>query len=169
MKTISVLSKFESNPLWGYHLPIDTEIANKLINGKERRVVCTLNNLKKLQSGLMPSPLGYFIMINQNTIKELSLRLGDKVALELVKDNSEYGMEMPDELRELLFQDAEGSTFFHQLTPGKQRSLIYLVAKVKNMNSRLNRSLAIVYHIKEMKGKIDFKILNETIKYYNNL
>jgi hypothetical protein len=55
------------------------------------------------------------------------------------------------------------------LTKGKQRGLIYIVTKVKNTNSRLNKSLAIIEHLKDVKGNLEYKMLNEKIKYYNNL
>ena len=162
------LAQFESNPLWGYHLPISTEVAEALIEGNDRRMVCTIQG-QELHVALMPNKLEYFIMMNKGLVQQLGLKIGQKVEISLVKDQSEYGMDMPEELRELLYQDDEGKEFFHALTPGKQRSLIYLVSKVKNTHSRLNKALAIVHHLKEMQGKLDFKLLNETIKYYNNL
>jgi uncharacterized protein YdeI (YjbR/CyaY-like superfamily) len=76
---------------------------------------------------------------------------------------------MPEELQVLLDQDDMGNELFHALTKGKQRSLVYLVSKVKNSNSRLNKSLAIIEHLKDVKGKLDYRMLNEKIKYYNNL
>ena len=85
------------------------------------------------------------------------------------KDLSEYGHEMPEEMQVLLDQDEVGSGYFYGLTKGKQRGLVYIVTKVKNINSRLNKSLAILEHLKDVKGKLDYKMLNEKIKYYNNL
>jgi len=68
-----------------------------------------------------------------------------------------------------LDQDEEGNAFFRSLTPGKQRSLIYIVTTVKNPESRMKKSLAIIHHLKLAKGKLDFRQLNTWIKYYNNL
>jgi len=67
----------------------------------------------------------------------------------------------------LLEQDDEGRIFFEKLTPGKKRSLVYLVGKVKNIDSQLNKGLAILDHLKSVEGKLDFKKLNELIKDYN--
>lgn len=170
MEYRTTLEHFQNSPLWGYHLPIDTAVAEQFIEGNDRRVRCTINGQETIQAALMPHKLvGYFIMTNKKLVTKLGLQAGAAVELILEKDTSEYGMDMPDELRELLNQDEDGSEYFHALTPGKQRSLIYIVAKVKNTNSRLNKSLAIVHHLKEFKGKIEYKALNETIKYYNNL
>lgn len=169
MKYSTTLEHFNDSPLWGYHMPISHEFAEQFIDGNDRRVLCTINGQVTIQAALMPNPMGYFIMTNKKLISKLGLQVGSGVELLIEKDTSEYGLDMPDELRELLNQDDEGSEYFHALTKGKQRSLIYIVAKVKNTNSRLNKSLAIVHHLKEFQGKLDFKVLNQTIKYYNNL
>ncbi|MBK8517794.1 MAG: hypothetical protein IPL55_16360 [Saprospiraceae bacterium] len=59
--------------------------------------------------------------------------------------------------------------FFHALTPGKQRSLIYIVGKVKNTESKIRKSLAIADHLTSNKGKIDGKLLYEALKEYNKI
>lgn len=169
MNYSTTIEHFNDNPLWGFHIPVSNEVATQFIDGKDRRIICTINGKETIQAALMPYPLGYFIMTNKKLVAKLGLRAGAKVDLVIEKDTSEYGLDMPDELRELLNQDDEGSKHFHALTKGKRRSLIYIVAKVKNTNSRLNKALAIVHHLKEFQGNLDFKVLNETIKYYNNL
>lgn len=116
-------------------------------------------------------PLGngdWYVLMNEKLAKKLDIQIGDNVTLEIEKDTSKYGMEIPEELEELLQQDPEGEQHFHSLTPGKQRNLIYIVGNVKNSNSRLNKALAIMHHLKEFEGKLDFKILNQTIKEFNN-
>ncbi len=160
------LEKFQSD-LWGRHFPIPLEIAEQLIEGKNRRVICSINNLHTMQAALMPDKGNWFILINKPLCKKLALALGEKVTLTLSKDRSDYGMEMPEELQELLAQDAEFEKHFEKLTKGKQRSLIYIVAKVKSTQSRINKALAIAEHLKDFAGEIDYKALNETIKLYN--
>jgi uncharacterized protein YdeI (YjbR/CyaY-like superfamily) len=95
------------------------------------------------------------------------LRIGEDVRLNIDKDQSEYGHELPESFRVLLDQDEEGRQFFEQLTPGKQRSLIYIVGKVKNIDSQLNKGMAILDHLKLVQGALDFKKLNSVIKEYN--
>jgi len=115
----------------------------------------------------MPYPKGYFILMNQANVKKLNIKEGDPVNIVINKDTSEYGVPMPDSFLALLSQDEQGSAYFHQLTPGKQRSLIYIVGKVKNIDSQINKGLAILSHLTEAKGQLDFKRLNEKIKEYN--
>ncbi len=169
MDFATTLERFKNSPLWGYYLPVTDEVVELFVEGNNRRVICRINNETEIRAAIMFSKSRPFIMLNKALVDKLGLMEGEAVSIHLEKDTSEYGMEMPEELGELLMQDEDGSKYFHALTPGKQRSLIYIVSKVKNTNSRLNKALAIVQHLKDMKGNIDYKGLNETIKYYNNL
>ncbi len=116
----------------------------------------------------MPWGDGSYIMVNKKIRERLGLKEGDPVTLQLKKDTSEYGMPMPESLQVMLDQDDTGSNYFHALTPGKQRSLIYLVSKVKNIDKQINKALAILDHLKDVNGQLDFKLLSEKIKEYNN-
>lgn len=156
-----------NNNLWGYHFPVPEDIARNFIDGTNRRVICTIEGSIKIHSALMGSKTGWFILLNKKLVQEL--KHIPEISVVLEKDHSEFGMEMPEELEVLLDQDEVGKSLFMSLTPGKQRNLIYIVSKVKNTNSRLNKALAIVHHLKKVNGALDFKMLNETIKYYNNL
>jgi hypothetical protein len=162
----TTLEEFDSN-LWGYHFPIPENIARKFIQGNNRRVICRINNHFTMQCALMPYTEGFFILINQELVKKLNLPLHAEVYLHLEKDLSEHGHQVPESFRILLDQDSEGKKYFDQLTPGKKRSLIYLVGKVKNIESQLNKGLAILHHLKEEQGVLDFKKLNQLIKDYN--
>lgn len=163
---ITTLEQFDWN-IWGYHLPVSSELTSKLSSESHRRVICTVNDQVKLHSALMLIDEGSYILINKSTRKKLGLALGDQVKVTLEKDTSEYGMPMPESLQVLLDQDEEGSRHFHALTPGKQRSLIYIVSKVKSVDKQINKGLAILEHLNEFRGQLDFKQLNEKIKSYN--
>jgi uncharacterized protein YdeI (YjbR/CyaY-like superfamily) len=71
---------------------------------------------------------------------------------------------MPEELAELLAQDEEGDRLFHALTPGKLRTLLYLVGQPKSSDIRLHRALVVVEHLKTNQGKIDYKKLNLAVR-----
>lgn len=164
---VGKLEKFDSH-LWQYHIPVPEEIATTYIEGENRRVYCTLNGQHRIQCALMKSQSYWYVLVNKEIRNKLSIEEGDTIKVLLEKDHTEFGHDMPEELQVMLDQDEEGNHYFRKLTPGKQRSLVYLVVKVKNSDSRLRKSLAILYHLKEVKGALDFKMLNETIKYYNN-
>jgi len=102
-------------------------------------------------------------MMNKAKIKKYGLRIGKICTVIITKDNSKYGMTLPEEMAELFVQDPEGSDYFHKLTPGKQRGLLYLVDKVKSPRIRLTKSLIIMEHLKEQQG-LDYKILHQDFK-----
>ncbi|MBK9336086.1 MAG: DUF1905 domain-containing protein [Lewinellaceae bacterium] len=127
--------------------------------------MCTLNEKAEFQCALMPKGEGrYFININKKLRDTLGLKVGSPVRVALRKDDSEYGLPVPEELAVLLEQDDEGNQLFHALTPGKQRTLLYIVGSVKSSDLRLNRAIAVVEHLKTNAGKINFKVLYAGLK-----
>ena len=154
-----------TNKLWGCHFQVPSTIAKSLIDSKLRRVVCTLNNSATYQCAILHYGKGLpVISVNKKLRDSLGLSFGSEVHVVLKKDESEYGLPLPDELRELFEQDAEGDRLFHALTRGKQRTLLYIVDKPKNQEQRVIRALAVVKHLKLNKGKIDYKQLGAMIK-----
>ncbi|MEP1033756.1 DUF1905 domain-containing protein [Ekhidna sp.] len=166
MKLKVPILKFESD-LWSYYLAIPKAIGEQLIEGEDRRVICTIGDGKPIHSALMPKGDVYSIYVKKDFMKKHGLAEGDTVEATMEKDRSEYGMPIPESFQVLLDQDTEGSEYFHMLTKGKQRTLIHLVGKVKNVDSQLAKGLAIMHHLKE-EGELDFKRLNVLIKEYNN-
>jgi hypothetical protein len=111
---------------------------------------------------------GWFILINQKHRQANQLKPGDEVEVTLTGDDSEYGMEMPDELMESLLQDSQAYDAFEKLTPGLQRNLIHFVSQVKSSEIRLRRAQVIIVHL-NMHKKPDFKTLNQEMKEANQL
>ncbi|MEO9871107.1 DUF1905 domain-containing protein [Ekhidna sp.] len=159
--------KFEYD-LWSYYLAVPKPIGDKFIEGDDRRVICVINKSTPIYSALMSKGDVYSIYVKKDFMKKHELVEGDEVDVTLEKDRSEYGMPMPESFQVLLDQDKEGCLYFHALTKGKQRTLIHLVGKVKNVDSQLAKGLAIMQHLKESQGQLDFKRLNILIKEYNN-
>ncbi|MFN7118118.1 MAG: YdeI/OmpD-associated family protein [Saprospiraceae bacterium] len=161
----TILDKFDSN-LWGHHINVPDVIAQPFITAEgERRVVCTLNDTVSFQCALMPKGEGgYFININKKIRDSLKLKVGMSVQASLRKDESQYGLPMPEEFAELLQQDETGNRLFHALTPGKQRTLLYIIGSPKRSETRINRAIVIVEHLKVNNGKIDYKMLNQAMR-----
>ena len=158
--------RFESD-LWSYYLSVPKSEGSSLIEGDDRRIICTIMG-EKIHGALMPKGDYFSIYLKKDFMKKHGLSEGENVKIQLEKDRSDYGMPLPPSFQELLFQDVEGSQYFHKLTKGKQRSLIHIVGKVKNVDSQLAKGLAIMHHLKEAQGVLDFKRLNVLIKEYNN-
>ena len=153
--------------VWGHYLPVSAEQAAPFVDGENRRVICTLDGTHRMHAALMLREGVFFVLVNQQVRDQLGLGIGDPVEVSLEQDPSPYGLPMPDELLMVFQQEPEADRLFHALTPGKQRSLIYLVRKVKHTDSRIAKALAIATHLQEARGQLDFKALNQWIKHYN--
>lgn len=153
--------------IYDYRFIIDEQLALPFIDGKNRRVICTFNQKEIKHCALMPSPEGPFIMADQQLRKKLGIQEGDEVIVEIRKDESEYGMPVPEEFEACLEMDPEADSIFKKLSNGKQRTLIHLVGKIKSSEIKVRRTLAILDHLKREPEMKDYKSLNETIKEYN--
>jgi hypothetical protein len=148
------LAKFTAESGWHF-----VEVSKKVADGFDfekgsRRVICTLNDAQPFQCALMPYAGDFFIMVNKGVRTKLRIEEGDTVTVVLEKDESKYGLPMPEEFREVLNQDPDGDKMFHALTAGKQRSLLYVVGKIKDIDKRIHACLVIVDHLRENDGKI---------------
>lgn len=162
VKLRSVLRRSKTG--W-YFLDVLPEIAKRFeTDPKTRRVVCTLNDAHTFQCALSPNKGVFTIGVNTAIRKKLNLNHGDTVSITLEPDTSKYGAPMPDDFAEVLRQDDEGSRLFHALTGGMQRSLIYMIAAVKNVDRRIHLGLVVVEHLKENDGKVVVERLSEEIK-----
>jgi len=165
---IGTLSKFDFNH-WQHHIPVPEEIVPALMDENHRRVLVWLEQTGPYHMALLKAKTTWYILINQRLRADLKIEVEDQVSVKIERDHSEFGHEVPEEFTVMLDQDEEANEVFAKLTPGKQRSLIYLVTKVKNPESRMKKSLAIMHHLRLTRGKLDYKQLNELIKHYNNL
>lgn len=162
------LAAFEFNH-WQYHVPIPNEMSRLMMDENHRRVLVWIKNEGPFHMALIKAKDYWYVLINQELRKRFSLTEDSTFSLKIDRDHSEYGHEMPEELQVLMDQDEEGAAYFKSLTPGKQRMMVYTVTKVKNSESRMKKALAIIHNLKLAKGELDYKQLNELIKYYNKL
>ncbi len=163
--SFTAMLESSNNKLWGFHFPVPDLVAQVFMAAGSKRVVCTLHEKISFQCGLIPKGNGtYCIMVNKKIRDQLGLQPGSSAQVSLRKDDSEYGLPMPEELAEVLAQDEEGYRMFHALSPGKLRTLLYIVGHVKNTDARIGRAIAIVEHLKANDGKILYKQLNEDLK-----
>jgi hypothetical protein len=141
-------------------------VASFGFKGSIRRVVCTLNGVETFQCALLPAGDGtqYCITMNKTMRDKLGIAVGDVVSVELARDESKYGLPMPEELQEVLNQDDEGNKRFHRLTNGRQRTIIYYVSKYKDVDRRIGAALIIIEHLKNNDGKIDYRKLYKELR-----
>jgi hypothetical protein len=152
--------------LWPNQLPVPTEVAKAFKSQNITRVKCKVKDIE-WQGSILKQNDFYYIMLNQQRIKSFALVEGEPIEVLLTEDTSKYGIDLPESLEMELTNTPEALVFFEALTPGKIRSLIHIVAKIKSFEGQHKKARAIVHHLIEYEGKLDFKALNETIKLYN--
>ena len=158
------LFNFDESDIWSFHLKVPADIAAPFID-KDRRVLLQIGDLPAFACALMHDGKGdYFINLNKERRKKLGLQLGDKVTATIEKDNSKYGMPIPEIMEILLADDEEANRYFHELTPGKQRSLLHIIGKPKTEATRLKKAVVITEYLKTNKGKLDWKELQLAFK-----
>lgn len=164
-KTFTGVLERSANKLWGAHVRVPPQLVNAIKATGTQRVVCRFNEAAEHQTALLPYRRNvYVVRVNRQLQKKLGVSPGEQVEVSLKKDETLFGLPVPEELEELLRQDAEGRSLFHSLTPGKQRTLLYIVGSVKDPDKRIHRALAIVQHLKFHKGKIDYKKLYGSLR-----
>lgn len=153
-------------PEKGWHyISVDAKYAEKFEKkGGTRRVICTLNGSETFPCALMPYNGIYYVMVNKEKRERLGLGAGDKVTVEIVADESEFGMPMPEELQEVLNQDPEGDKHFRGLKDGAKRSMMYYIGKFKDVDRRIHAALIFVEHLKNNEGKLDRRTLASELK-----
>ena len=144
-----------------HYLFVPASILNECGGIKSGRWICTIKNQVKFQCGLVSLGDGdAYITINKARMKVLNLQLGDEIKVLLEKDNSEFGLDMCEELASLLEQDLEGMTRFRKLSAGMKRYIIFYVSQVKSPELRIDRSLLLIGNLKQMQeGKETFKAM----------
>lgn len=142
-----------------HYLEVPEKIVKKLGGKFSMRLLCTVNSTLTFQCGLVALGNGdAYISINAKRMKLLNVTFGSKVSVELKKDESKYGMKVPEELAELLAQDPEGMKRFKKLPPGKQRYIIHYVSTVKSTQLRIDRAILLIENLKKLPpGKESFR------------
>ena len=142
-----------------HYLEVPAYVIQELGGKISVRLHCTVNGQLTFPCG--PVALGEgkgCISLNKKRMQELGVKYKQEVTVSLIKDSSKYGMEMPEELRELLKQDTEGATRFKLLPPGKQRYVIYYVNQVKDAQRKIERAIKLIENLKKTNiGKESFR------------
>ena len=161
----SAILEKSTNKLWGSHLHVPQSVAKKLVLGGSRRVLRTLNGSEEHQCALLPLGEGSFVLsVNKQWCKTLSLEIGAPVSVGIRRDESMYGLPVPSELNELFRQDKDGNRLFHSLTPGRQRTLLYIVGSSRNPETRAWKATTIIRHLRDNNGTIKYRQLTQTLQ-----
>lgn len=164
IKFKTTLEKYPGGSGWHY-ISVEASVGERFEkkNGS-RRVVCKINNAEEFQCALIPWEGIFTVIVNKAKRDKLKIVAGDKITVELMQDESKYGLPMPEELQEVLNQDPEGDDIFHSLTPGKQRSMLYFIGKIKDIDKRIHTALVFLEHLKKNDGKVIYEDLQAELK-----
>jgi hypothetical protein len=164
VKFDSMLETTDGTSVWHILRVAKKSVAGFGFKGNLRRVICTLNGVETFNCSLFPSKGDYFITLNKKLRDRLSIGPGDTVTVELKKDESKYGMPMPEEFAEVLRQDPEGDCLFNELSPGNQRLMLKLIVFVKDVDRRIARSLVGVELLKRSDGAFDYHMQHDAMR-----
>jgi len=135
-----------------YNLFIPKKHAENIINDEKRaklKVSYQGNEIEFFAAFRLDKKSGdYKLMFSKAKQKELGVSLNDELTVQLFKDNSKYGVEMPEELEAVLISDFEAFEIFENLTPGKQRSIIYFIKRVNGVQKKVDKALLLCENLK---------------------
>jgi hypothetical protein len=160
----STLERTHGASVWHILRVPREKVAHFGFKGNLRRVICTLNGTETFNCALLPVDGAYFITLNQKRRTKLGLEAGDAVTIGLEKDESKYGMPMPEEFAEVLRQDPEGDRLFNNLSPGNQRLMLKLIVFVKDVDKRIARALVGIELLKRSDGKFDYHMQHDGMR-----
>lgn len=117
------------------YLKIDKTVIDQYPKKRATRLVCEIDEKVKYSCGLNHLGDGdYFIIVANKWLKKLGKATGDRVFFSIMEDPNPLGVAVPETLAELLKQDEWAKSIYDQITDGKKRSLIYAIAKTKNID-----------------------------------
>ena len=152
------------DPVWHVVRVPRSKVEHFGFKGNLRRVLCSLNGIGPFNYALMPSRGDYFITLSKQRRKDLKLNIGDAVIVEIEKDESKYGMPLPEEFAEVLRQDPDGERLFDSISPGNQRLMLKLVVAVSDVDKRIIRSLTGIELLKKSDGRFDWHEQNRAMR-----
>lgn len=145
--------KFTIGLLDKYHLFIPNNVFEPFAKKKQSRVKIKLWHQDKsieIYAAIKKDKKSgnYCMMFSNNNQKALGLFQNDYFEMQLFEDTSKYGVEVPEELEAVFLSDYDAYAIFETLTPGKQRSIIYAIIRIKNTQSRIDKALIMCENLK---------------------
>lgn len=126
-----------------------------------QRLLITLDSQVSWQAGVLALGEGSgLITVQQNRLKKIGKTLGDTVLVELVKDESEYGVPVPEEVVEYWNQVPESKIRFDALGAGMKRYVLNHVSTAKSEAKRIERTHLLLSNLLRAKpGSETFRFL----------
>lgn len=153
------------NKLWSQHVEIPNHITLEILETKNKRVWCTIEEGEPFQCAITAKGGGlYVIKVNKALGKKYKLQLEDLVSISLAADNTKHGLPMPEAFEATINEYEGGGDLYQALSEGKRRTLLYIVGQLKDEDKQIAASYAILDHLSIHGKKIDYKLLHQEIK-----
>ncbi len=118
-------------------------------NQKRVRAIATFETKKLEFFGAIQKRNGeHYMMFGKRYQKELGLFPNDLFELQFFEDTSKYGVKVPEEFEAVMLSDHDAFQLFESLTPGKKRGLIYAIARYKNAQTKIDKTLILCENLK---------------------
>ncbi|EOR92767.1 hypothetical protein ADIARSV_4049 [Arcticibacter svalbardensis MN12-7] len=111
------------------------------------RIMCSIKGLEEFPCALNPREDRYVIMASKQLIKKHKLLPGVPFIVHIRTDLND-GLEIPDELLEVMNQDDHFRSLFEALLPGQKRGYLYYIRSAKSVDTRIKRCLDMAYKMK---------------------
>ena len=143
---------FETSLASNHHIELPSESVAPFIEKNMKRVKVTATFQSKtieFHAALIKHHSGVYRMsFSAAKQKELGVFANDFFRVHLFEDTSKYGVEMSEELNAVLLSDYDAYQIFEALTPGRQRSIIYAIARYKTSQTRIDNALILTENLK---------------------
>ncbi len=137
-KSKQIISQLDKRKGGYFFLKIDAEIVNEFKNKRQTRFLCTLENSLTFQCGLNHLGDGnFFIILSPKNLLIVKKQSGSVLNFQLTEDPNPLGADMPEVLEAILDQDEILKASFESLTPGKKRSVIFGLNKIKDVDKQI--------------------------------
>lgn len=134
-----------------YSLQLPEAIVRPFLEKDQRRVKVVASYEGKevhFHAAIQKRKGAYFMIFGKRHQKELGIFPNDYFQLQLFKDTTKYGVEIPEELQAVFDMDPEAVAIFDQLPDGTSRGLIYAIARYKASQTRIDKALLLCENLK---------------------
>jgi hypothetical protein len=135
--------RMDSNAMPFHYLPVPPDIAEEVISGGERRVIVRVNGVELRRYLFQSRNVEYAVIVSLSALRDMGLSQGDMADVDLEVDPEPDRIDICEEFRIAMDQDAEAAQRFDALSIGQRRGLAGYISSAKREETRIRRSLDI--------------------------
>jgi hypothetical protein len=124
-------------------IPLPDAVAARFLAAGHRRVIATLNGRAVRRAIQGSKGSGHHLVLGKAELRDCGIALGETVKVTLEPDPEPEAIDLSEEFREVLRQDAAARARWESFPTGRQRSLAHYLTGAKSSESRLKRAVEI--------------------------